>query len=287
MLNAIPTATSEEVDNLATALAHDKESARQDLEEAAKAATRKRDWKHKTRLGTVALHLGDTTIRVEQDFWISDREVAAGLFLEFLKDEYADRLASMDEIKRDNQGAPSLPVVNVSWYDAVMFCNWLSLREGRDPCYRKEGKESIRDYDTKMREYDAWMLIAGASGFRLPTDDEWEYACRARTTTLFSFGDDEEMLDRYAVFVKNADNGPDGVGGRLCNAWGLFDMHGNAWEWCQQWYTEGSRRVFRSGAWNNLATSCRSAIRFRGVPSIGSNALGLRVATVVSGQSAG
>ena len=101
-------------------------------------------------------------------------------------------------------------MAGVSWYDAVMFCNWLSRQEGRDPCYRKEGKEQIRDYDNKIQEYDAWKLIPGANGYRLPTEDEWEYACRARTTTAFSFGDAEELLDRYAVFAKNAKNGPDG-----------------------------------------------------------------------------
>ena len=118
-----------------------------------------------------------------------------------------------------------------------MFCNWLSRQEGLQPCYAKEGKETIEDYDNKTREYDAWKLIEGANGYRLPTEDQWEYACRARTTTAFAFGDDEDLLDRYAVFTRNAKGGPSAVGGKLCNAWGLFDMHGNVWEWCQDWYS--------------------------------------------------
>ena len=141
-------------------------------------------------------------IRIPQDFWLSDREVTAGQFKQFLNDKDAEKPDKPEEIAQRNTGDPSLPVEGVNWYDAVMFCNWLSRQEGRDPCYQKEGKEQIRDYDNKTREYDAWKLIPGANGYRLPTEDEWEYACRARTTTAFSFGDAEDLLDRYAVFVR-------------------------------------------------------------------------------------
>ena len=222
------------------------------------------------------------TIRIEQDFWLSDREVTVGQFQQFLNDKDAEKPDKPEEIAQSNTGDPSLPVVSVNWYDAVMFCNWLSRQEGRDPCYVKEGKEQIRDYQNKIQEYDAWKLIPGANGYRLPTEDEWEYACRAKTTTAFSFGDAEDLLDRYAVFVKNAKNGPDQVGRKLCNAWGLFDMHGNVLEWCQDWYTEGSDRVFRGGSWSYPASGCQSAYRCGNLPSNRYGNLGFRVATVPS-----
>ncbi len=219
------------------------------------------------------------TIRIENEFWLSDREVTVGQFLGFLNDKEAEKPKEPAKIAQYNNGNPSLPVVAVSWYDALMFCNWLSRQEGRDPCYAQEGKEKIRGVSDEIRECDAWKLIPGANGYRLPTEDEWEYACRARTTTAFSFGDNEDLLDRYAVFVKNAENGPELVGRRLCNAWGLFDMHGNVIEWCQDWYKEGSFRAVRDGCWGAPALFCRSAYRGGYPPDTRSNFVGFRVAT--------
>ena len=127
-------------------------------------------------------------------------------------------------------------------------------------------------------------LNPAANGFRLPTEDQWEYACRASTTTAFSFGDDEEMLDRYAVFVKNAKQGAGKVGFKLCNAWGLFDMHGNVWEWCQDWYTGGTDRVDRGGSWDFPAARCQSASCSGARPNFRSDYLGFRVAAAVSSE---
>ncbi len=106
------------------------------------------------------------------------------------------------------------PVTQVTWNDAVQFCNWLSDQEKLKPCYRQDAK-------------DGWILLASGTGYRLPTEAEWEYACRAGTTTQFSFGDDPAMLDIYGWFNKNASGSARAVGLKVANAFGLFDMHGN------------------------------------------------------------
>ncbi len=118
--------------------------------------------------------------------------------------------------------------------------------------------------------------------FRLPTEAQWEYACRAGTTTAYSFGDAAADLDEYAWFDGNADNTTHPVGKKKPNAWGLYDMHGNIGEWCDDWYSAdyyaqsppndpigpviGSERVFRGGFWNTTAYGCVTALRNRFTP---------------------
>jgi formylglycine-generating enzyme required for sulfatase activity len=160
---------------------------------------------------------------------------------------------------------PNNPVEQVSWKDAVEFCRRLS---------------------EIPEEKDAGHV------YRLPTEAEWEYACRAGTTTRFSFGDDESQLGQYAWFNKNSGTTPHPVGGKKPNAWGLYDMHGNVFEWCQDWHGEypsepvtdptgaitGSDRVYRGGGWSLFAGNCRSGHRGRVIPSSRSSSLGFRVA---------
>ena len=127
-------------------------------------------------------------------------------------------------------------------------------------------------------EHDVWRLVADATGYRLPTEAEWEYACRAGTTTEFASGSDEEMLRKYAVF--QASRTASG-GSKLPNGWGLFDMHGNVWEWCWDGYEKYDAkspavdptgaagvpdRVIRGGSWSNTADCTRASYRSRGSP---------------------
>ena len=163
----------------------------------------------------------------------------------------------------------------VSWNDATAFCQKLTGLE------RKAGK-----------------LKAGES-YRLPTEAQWEYACRAGTTTTYSFGDDKKQLGQYAWFDGNTagEQYAHAVGFKRPNPWGLRDMHGNVWEWCSDWYGEkllvgadpvgpggGSDRVFRGGCWWSFPGYCRSASRHGNVPSRRFFDLGFRVARSQSAQ---
>ena len=188
------------------------------------------------------------------------------------------------------------PVVNVTWNDAVAFCNWQSEAEGLTPCYRADGA--------------SFIAVAG-NGYRLPTEAEWEYACRAGTTTRYSSGNDPETLATvgnvadgtaklkfsdwtYAIASQDGYVFTAPVGKFKANAFGLHDMHGNVWEWCADCYdsgyyatrpesdpqgpSQGSSRVYRGGSWDFGASYCRSAFRDGFTPDIRSFILGFRLA---------
>lgn len=185
-------------------------------------------------------------------FQIAVTPVTEGLYREVMAQE-----PPPDERQR-------MPVTDVSWYDAIQFCNALSERESYQPCYRQ-----IRGQ---------WVCDWHADGHRLPTEAEWEYACRAGTTTRYSFGDDPNMLDQYAWFAGNSENRLHEVRRQAPNSWGLYDMHGNVFEWCwdeYQPYTSNRRwhwlprrrsrsvetRVIRGGSFVDPPGGLRSADR--------------------------
>jgi formylglycine-generating enzyme required for sulfatase activity len=170
------------------------------------------------------------------------------------------------------------PVEQVDWYDAVRFCNALSRREQLTPAYRIDGDQVVWDRD--------------ADGYRLPTEAEWEYACRAGSDTRFAGGDRAAHLREQAWYRGSAGDGTRPVASLAANAWGLHDMHGNVWEWCWNWSAAypsrfatdpigpagGRSRVIRGGAWNSPAASCRSAKHNAAAPEMRMPTLGLRVA---------
>ena len=178
-------------------------------------------------------------------------------------------------------------------YEAVTGSNPSSFRGSRNPVETVSYEEATR-FCTKLaeRERQAGRLPRGYE-YRLPTDAEWEYCCRAGTQTEYSFGSDGSDLGTYGWYGANAGQQPHEVGGLRPNAWGLYDMHGNVWEWCLDWYgdfstrpetdpggpRQGRQRVLRGGSWVNYYVSqCRSAIReFYAPDRRTSGAVGFRV----------
>jgi formylglycine-generating enzyme required for sulfatase activity len=159
--------------------------------------------------------------QLRRAFAIASKEVTVEQFRKFSAEhEFAKVFAPTKDC----------PVNNITWYDAAAYCNWLSARDNIDPsewCYQPNDKG----------KYAAGMTIVPDTrapiGYRLPTYTEWEAACRAGSVTKFSFGDAEEMAERYAWHSLNANGTSHPVGLLKPNPLGLFDMHGNAWEWCQ------------------------------------------------------
>jgi len=156
------------------------------------------------------------------------------------------------------------PVESVSWNDAIRFCNLLSQREGLTEYYSidVEGFVAIKEID--------------ADGYRLPTEAEWQYACKAGST-----GPRYGAIDDIAWYKPNADDRTHSVGTKVPNAWGLYDMLGNVWEWCWDLYDEkvyGSYRVFRGGGWFDPERGCLATNRRRGHPSFEIDDLGFRIA---------
>jgi acetoin utilization deacetylase AcuC-like enzyme/formylglycine-generating enzyme required for sulfatase activity len=153
------------------------------------------------------------------------------------------------------------PLEQINWTDAATYCNERSRAEDLKPCYDEK----------------TWECDFTADGYRLPTEAEWEYACRAGSSTQYNFGNGSGSLKDHAWYTENSSATTHPVGQKKPNAWGLYDMHGNVAEWCNDHYSEayyqqspgkdprgpaeGKERALRGGAWNSSAESCRSAYR--------------------------
>jgi formylglycine-generating enzyme required for sulfatase activity len=160
------------------------------------------------------------------------------------------------------------PVVNVSWNDAMALSDWLSRKEARN--------------------------------YRLPTEAEWEYSCRAESPTRFSFGYDESALGEFAWYAANSNNQTHPVGEKMPNGFGLHDLHGNVWEWCADGYAAdyykqspaadppgsgvAAHRVIRGGSWDHDPQFARSACRYGNTPEYRADYLGFRLALAQSGR---
>jgi formylglycine-generating enzyme required for sulfatase activity len=224
-------------------------------------------------------------------FAIASKPVTVSQFLEFRKEhEYSKRYAPSGDC----------PVNMVTWYEVAAYCNWQSEQEGipKDQwCYLTNA----------AGKYEAGMKMAAnhveRTGYRLPTEAEWEYACRAGAVTGWSFGDSDELLGKYGWYMLNGASVSHPVGRLLPNDLGLFDMHGNDFEWCQDAYKvlgkgrdktaiedredqdeirDENSRVLRSGSFSNPAMIERSAFHAYSVPQNRITDYGFRPARTLS-----
>jgi formylglycine-generating enzyme required for sulfatase activity len=215
-------------------------------------------------------------VRITKPFSLGRGEVTVGEFRRFVQAAQYKTDAERDEkSKQDWQHAhfkltDDHPVANVSWFDAVAFCQWLTAETGQR--------------------------------HRLPTEAEWEYACRAGTTGRYGFDQGQSTIEDHAWLRENARNRTCPAGTKEANAWGLCDMHGNLWEWCLDWYapdyygrsalidptgpSSGSQRVVRGGSYCDPESLCRSATRVNIGPSLTQWNHGFRVVCEIP-QAAG
>lgn len=199
-----------------------------------------------------------TAVTISRGFWMGKYELAQ-----------KDYQAVIGSNPSWFLGDSNHPVEQVSWNDATSYCNQLTQQE------RNAGR------------------IPTNCVYRLPTEAEWEYACRAWTSTRFNYGDDlgYTNANQYEWDFDNSTNQTHAVGQKQPNPWGLYDMHGNVFEWCQDWYgpylggsatdpqgpATGLYRVHRGGSWTYYAWHCRSAFRDYRLPGSGYYSVGFRV----------
>jgi formylglycine-generating enzyme required for sulfatase activity len=240
------------------------------------------------------------TVQLTKSFLIGTHEVKQSEFAKVMKrnpswfSATGGGKAKVEKLNTDN-----FPVEQVTWFDAIEFCNKLSKLDGFEPYYKLADEERNKD-DALV---SATVTIAGGNGYRLPTEAEWEYACRGGTTTAFNFGARANGREsNYKTIIFGGYGGSEEIflgrttatGSYAANRFGLFDMHGNVAEWCWDWYEAdyyenapkanptgpktGTHRVLRSGSWLLNNTSCRSAARGFQPPKELSYTNGFRVA---------
>jgi formylglycine-generating enzyme required for sulfatase activity len=201
------------------------------------------------------------TVMLKKDFWMADSEVT--------QRQYRNLMGTSPSKYQGSE----LPVEQVSWFDAVAYCNALSVKENLSPCYQINEPTVV------------WAGGLDCTGYRLPTEAEWEYAARSPATTLYAGSDSVDAVAWYSTDTTHA------VKTKAANGRGLYDLSGNVWEWVWDWYqgnyeallsenpigpVSGSKRVIRGGAFLDMARDQRVAARGKDDPKAPSLKVGIR-----------
>lgn len=215
-------------------------------------------------------------------FWMDSTEVTFGDF------------AGVTGVDLAAGASPDLPVVNISWFDALLYCNARSKADGKDTVYvytaqqGETGKKSV---------LEGLVISEEADGYRLPTEAQWEFACKADSLTLFFWGNDIAEASGYAWTKDNSSAMAHPVGLKRPNIWGLYDIAGNVWEWCQDWFDggyygasewvdppgppAGVTRVIRGGSWSHSLYFAQAGTRASFAPGSADTTIGFRTVLIV------
>ena len=235
-------------------------------------------------------------VTITKDFYMGKYEVTQAEY-----EKYCNYTGSKSP-SSDYGAGDNYPVYYVSWYDALVYCNKRSIAEGLTPCYSISGNTDPSKWGTVPTSSDSTWNAAvcdwNANGYRLPTEAEWEYAARAGddTVSLLTWAGTNSLseLDEYAWYDDNSGSKTHPVGTKKTNAFDLYDMSGNVWEWCWNWITSsydtgteggsdptgassGSNRVGRGGDWMNSYGACDVSNRYDYNPYGRSGNIGFRV----------